>query len=130
MNYKLSINLKKIDLQKNIINFLHNTSSCNNLNLKTINVGDLIKIEYKISSEKTQIIEGIIIAKQNRNFGKSISLRRYINNIGIEHIIAINSPNIISISTIYSSKIRRSKLYFLRLISQKAKFFKKKILCN
>jgi large subunit ribosomal protein L19 len=88
-----------------------------------IRVGDIIKIEYKIpegDKERIQSYEGLVISKQNRTLGKSFTLRRTVQGIGIEQIFLLNSPKIASITKKQSSKVRRAKLYFIRSLSGKS----------
>lgn len=96
-------------------------------NFPTIQVGDLIKIAYKITEgekERTQYYEGIVIAKQNRGLGKSITIRRTVQGVGVEQIFLLNSPKIDSIIKKQSSKVRRAKLYYLRSLVGKAAILK------
>ena len=55
-----------------------------------------------------------------KNLGKSFTLRRNVQGIGIEQIFLFHSPKIASITTKQSSKVRRSKLYFIRSLSGKS----------
>nr|YP_009545194.1 ribosomal protein L19 [Synura uvella]AYO28348.1 ribosomal protein L19 [Synura uvella] len=89
----------------------------------TIKIGDIVRIGYLIpegEKERTQYYEGLIIAINNRQIGKSFIIRRTVQNIGIEQIFVLNSPKIISITKKQSSKVRRSKLYFLRELRGKS----------
>jgi large subunit ribosomal protein L19 len=93
-----------------------------------ISVGDIIQISYKIiegDKDRLQTYQGIIISKQNKNLGKSITLRRIVQGIGVEQVFFLNSPKIVSIIKKQSSKIRRSKLYFLRGLTGKKARLKK-----
>ena len=95
-----------------------------------VNVGDIIKIEYKIpegDKERIQSYEGLVIAKQNKNLGKSFTLRRTVQGIGVEQVFLAHSPKIVSISKKQSSKVRRAKLYFIRNLRGKSTRLKTKI---
>ncbi len=90
---------------------------------KNIKVGDIIKLGYIIpegSKERTQFYEGLIICKKNRSLGKSFTIRKTIEGIGVEQVFPVHSPKISSIVIKQSSKIRRAKLYFMRKLSGKA----------
>jgi large subunit ribosomal protein L19 len=115
----------KIDLIKHVESkFIKNHVVKNSTN-NDINVGDLLKIGYVIpegDKERTQYYEGLIIGKQNRGLGKTFTMRRTVQGVGVEQIFLVNSPKIISITKKQSYKIRRAKLYFLRdLIGKKTK---------
>jgi large subunit ribosomal protein L19 len=84
---------------------------------KNLMVGEIVEISYKIfegDKERLQTYEGIIIAKKNKNLGKTITLRRTIQGIGVEQIFFLNSPKIQKIKKKDKIRVRRSKLYFLR----------------
>jgi large subunit ribosomal protein L19 len=113
--------IKKNNYSKNLINIVEKKFIQNEK--KTIAIGDIIKLGYKIpegDKERIQFYEGIIISKQNRGLGKSFTLRRNVQGIGVEQIFLLNSPKIASIVKKQSSKVRRAKLYFIRKLSGKA----------
>ena len=92
-------------------------------NLPILNVGDNIKLGVKIiegNKERIQFYEGIIIAKNNSFINTSITVRKILQNVGVERIFLIHSPKLASISILRSSKTRRSKLYYLRNLTGKA----------
>jgi large subunit ribosomal protein L19 len=89
-----------------------------------IEIGDIIRIGYLIpegNKERTQYYEGLVIAKNNRGLGKSFTLRRTVQGIGVEQIFLFHSPKIVSIVKKQSYKVRRSKLYFVRDLIGKSK---------
>jgi large subunit ribosomal protein L19 len=83
-------------------------------------IGDTLKINYKIKEkdkERIQAFDGILLAIQGRGEGKSIIIQKTATDgIKVERIFPINSPWIDSIKRLRSpkTKIRRSKLYYLR----------------
>lgn len=95
-----------------------------------INIGDSIKISLLIqegNKERIQISEGVIIAKHNSNLNTTITVRKVVQNIGVERIYLIHSPRITKIEIIRQAKVRRSKLYYLRNRSGKTAKLKSKI---
>jgi large subunit ribosomal protein L19 len=91
-------------------------------------IGDIIRIGYLIpegNKERTQFYEGLIIAKKNRGFSKTFTLRRSVQGIGIEQIFLENSPKLVSILKKQSFKVRRAKLYFVRSFKNKGTKLKK-----
>ena len=95
-----------------------------------VNVGDIIRIGYKISEgekERLQFYEGLVICKQNKGLGKSFTIRRNVQGIGVEQVFLFYSPKIVSITLKQASKVRRAKLYFLRELSGKATRLKVKL---
>ena len=107
------MNLQTID------KWIKNTFS--NKTNHTVNVGDTVKIVIRLNekaknkAQKTQIIHGLVIAKKHGSeIGSTITVRRIVSGVGIEWILPLNSPDIISLEVLKSSKVRKSKLYFLR----------------
>ena len=95
-----------------------------------IEVGDIVRVEYRIpegGKERIQYYEGVIIAIQNRTLGKSFTLRRNVQGVGVEQVFLYHSPKINSIVCKQKSKVRRAKLYFLRELSGKATRLKVKL---
>ena len=98
-------------------------------NLPKIKIGDNVKIGVKIiegNKERIQFYEGTIIAKKNTSINTTIIVRKVLQGIGIERIFLIHSPKIDSIKILRSSKVRRSKLYYLRTLKGKASRLKQK----
>jgi len=98
-------------------------------NLPKITIGDNIKVGVKIiegNKERVQFYEGTIIAKNNSSINTTITVRKVLQGIGIERIFLIHSPKIDSIKVLRSSKVRRSKLYYLRSLRGKASRLKQK----
>jgi large subunit ribosomal protein L19 len=96
----------------------------------TIEIGDIIRIGYSIpegDKERIQYYEGVVIGTNNRGLGKTFMIRRSVQGIGVEQIFVLNSPKIVSITKKQSSKVRRSKLYFLRNLRGKSAKLKIKI---
>jgi large subunit ribosomal protein L19 len=115
---------KKAKTSKDLIKLIESKFLKNENDKSTeIKVGDIIKIEYKIpegDKERIQSYEGLVISKQNRSLGKSFTLRRTVQGVGIEQIFLLHSPKIASITKKQSSKVRRAKLYFIRALSGKS----------
>ena len=104
-----------------IINNLHNTLL--KKNVPSIKIGDNVKIGVKIiegNKERIQFYEGIVIAKKNCSINSTITVRKLLQGIGVERIFLIHSPKINSIEILRSSKVRKSKLYYLRNLKGKA----------
>ena len=80
-------------------------------------VGDIVDVNYKIkegNKERIQIFSGTVIARKGRGINETFTVRRIINNEGVERIFPLNSPNVMNVKAIRSGKTRRAKLYFLR----------------
>jgi large subunit ribosomal protein L19 len=89
----------------------------------SLKIGTTVKIGVKIiegNKERIQFYEGTIIAKKNSSINTSITVRKVLQNIGIERIFLIHSPKVDSITVLRSAKVRRAKLYYLRNLKGKA----------
>jgi len=92
-------------------------------NQPPIKIGDKVRIGIKIiegNKERVQYFTGIVIAKTKNFLVSHITVRKSLEDTGIERVFSINSPKIDSINVFRSSKVRRSKLYFLRNLKGKA----------
>nr|YP_009392354.1 ribosomal protein L19 [Osmundaria fimbriata]ARW60916.1 ribosomal protein L19 [Osmundaria fimbriata] len=120
--------IKNMKKYSQIIQNFENTQVKNNI--PRIEIGDTIKIKKVIqegNKERIQNSEGVVISKRNSNLNESITVRKIIQNVGVERIYALHSPHIISIEIIRKSKVRRAKLYYLRKRSGKATRLKQKL---
>ena len=110
----------KLNIQKTISN-VENSFLKNDLPI--LKIGDNVKIGVKIiegNKERVQFYEGTIIAKKNSSINTTITVRKTLQGIGIERIFLVHSPKVDSITVLRSSKVRRSKLYYLRNLRGKA----------
>ena len=99
-------------------------------NLPNFFIGDTVKLGLKIQEgEKTRIqnYEGVIISKKNIGLNKIITVRRIFQSVGIERCFLIHSPKIQSVEIIRSSKVRPSKLYYLRNLYGKSTRLKQSV---
>ncbi len=110
----------KLNIQQTIRNIEH---SFLKKNLPLLRIGDNVKIGVKIiegNKERVQFYEGTILAKKNSSINTTITVRKILQGIGVERIFLVHSPKIDSITILRSSKVRRSKLYYLRNLRGKA----------
>lgn len=87
------------------------------LNEKLLRIGDTVKIGIKIiegEKDRIQYFQGIIINKNRSVNNSTITLRKIFQNIGVERIFPLNSPQINSIEILKSSSPKRAKLFYLR----------------
>ena len=84
-----------------------------------IRPGDLVRVWQKIEEDKgkfrLQAFEGIVMShKHGREAGGTFAVRKVVGGIGVERIFPLYSPMIDEIELVRRSKVRRSKLYFIR----------------
>ena len=102
-------------------------------NLPSIEIGDSIKIGLIIqegNKERVQTTDGVVISRNNNQLNTTITVRKVLQNIGVERVYLIHSPRITQIEVTRKSKVRRAKLYYLRYKSGKATRLKQKFIIN
>ena len=85
--------------------------------LPNFRTGDTIKVHFRIKEgekERTQVFEGICLAKHRAGARSTITVRKISFTVGVERIFPINSPRIEKIEVVQRGVVRRSKLYYLR----------------
>ena len=85
--------------------------------------GDTVKVNVYVTEgnkERVQAFEGICIARSNRGFNSTFTIRKISHGEGVERVFPVYSPMLESISLIRRGKVRRSKLYYLRQRSGKS----------
>ena len=96
-----------------------------NLNEKApkINVGDTVKVFYKIKEgdkERIQGYEGVVISKKNGSVRETFTVRRISYGVGVERTFPVHSPLIDHVDVIRKGSPRRAKLYYVRERTGKA----------
>jgi large subunit ribosomal protein L19 len=92
--------------------------------------GDTVLVQVKViegDRERTQAYEGIVIAKRNRGFNSSFTVRKMSHGEGVERVFQTYSPSISEIVVKRRGNVRRAKLYFLRDLSGKAARIEEKV---
>jgi large subunit ribosomal protein L19 len=79
--------------------------------------GDLLRVSVKVvegERERTQLFEGLCIARSNAGLHSSFTVRKISYGEGVERVFPLYSPNIANIEVVRRGKVRRAKLYYLR----------------
>ena len=80
-------------------------------------VGDTVDVHHKIvegNKTRTQVFNGVVIARKGGGLNETATVRRIVNNEGVERIFMLHSPLISKVTVKRRGKTRRAKLYFLR----------------
>jgi large subunit ribosomal protein L19 len=99
------------------------------LDLPEIGTGDNVRVHTKIyegDKERIQVFEGVVIRKRGGNTRSTFTVRKVSYGVGVEKTFPAHSPLIEKIEILSKSKIRRSKLYYLRNLRGKAAKLKEK----
>lgn len=92
-----------------------NIEARKNLDLRS---GDTVRVHQKIEEKgktRIQIFEGLVLCrKHGTEAGATFTVRRSTGGYGVEKIYPLYSPMIDKIEIVKRSKVRRSKLYYIR----------------
>ena len=80
-------------------------------------VGDTVDVHTRIiegEKERIQVFSGTVIMKKGRGINETFTVRRIVNNEGVERIFPMHSPFIARIVSKRSGETRRAKLFYLR----------------
>lgn len=92
--------------------------------------GDTVVVQVKVvegNRERLQAFEGVCIARRNRGFNSSFTVRKISHGEGVERVFPLYSPAVHGITVKRRGDVRRAKLYYLRNLSGKAARIKEKV---
>jgi len=92
--------------------------------------GDTISVQIRVKEgnrERLQTFTGLVIAKRNRGFNSSFTVRKISHGEGVERVFPTYSPLIDSIKVDRRGRVRRAKLYYMRGLRGKAARIKERI---
>jgi len=80
--------------------------------------GDTVNVHVKIKEgdkERIQQFQGVVLQRKNPNTnGESFTVRKISNQVGVERIFPLLSPNIDKIEVKRFGKVRRARIFYLR----------------
>ena len=85
--------------------------------LPRMDIGDTIDVHCRIvegDKERIQVFRGVLIARKGRGINETVTVRRIVNDEGVERIFPVRSPNISKFEVVRRADSRRAKMYFLR----------------
>lgn len=92
-------------------------------NAPELRSGDTVKVHLIVkegAKERVQIFEGLVIAvKHGNDLDGTITVRKESFGIGVERVFPLHSPRVVKVERVKQSKVRRSKLYYMRELSGK-----------
>jgi large subunit ribosomal protein L19 len=95
--------------------------------------GDTIIVQVKVKEGervRLQSFEGVVIAKRNRGFNSSFTVRKISHGVGVERVFQTHSPIVDSVELKRRGDVRRAKLYYMRELSGRAARIKEKLSLN
>ena len=85
--------------------------------LPAIAVGDTVNVHGRIiegDKERIQIFQGVVIARAGRGVNSMLTVRRIVEDMGVERVFPLHSPRIAKFEIVRKADARRAKLYYLR----------------
>ena len=82
-----------------------------------MDIGDTVNVHCRIvegDKERIQIFTGVLIARAGRGITEMITVRRVVEDTGVERIFPVNSPKIAQYEVVRRGQASRAKLYYLR----------------
>ena len=80
-------------------------------------IGDTVDVHTRIiegEKERIQVFSGTVIMRKGRGINETFTVRRIVNNEGVERIFPLHSPFISKVVVRRSGESRRAKLFYLR----------------
>ncbi len=80
-------------------------------------IGDTVDVHTRIvegDKERVQVFSGTVIMRRGRGINETFTVRRIVNNEGVERIFPIHSPFIAKLIVKRGGESRRAKLFYLR----------------
>ncbi|HWL95265.1 MAG TPA: 50S ribosomal protein L19 [Phycisphaerae bacterium] len=85
--------------------------------LPKFEIGDEVEVGVRIiegTKERIQPFIGTVIARRGTGVGEMFTVRRIVNNEGVERVFPLQSPRVAHVKVQRKGKTRRAKLYYLR----------------
>lgn len=92
--------------------------------------GDTVVVQVKVKEgerSRLQSFEGVVIAKRNRGYNSSFTVRKISHGVGVERVFQSFSPTVDSVEVKRRGDVRRAKLYYMRELSGRAARIKEKL---
>ena len=86
-------------------------------NVPRFDAGDRVRVHFQViegSRKRTQVFEGIVIARQGSGSRETFTVRKQSFGVGVERMFPVHSPKIDTLEVVARGDVRRAKLYYLR----------------
>jgi large subunit ribosomal protein L19 len=86
-------------------------------NAPQFEVGDTVDVATRIvegDKERIQVFSGTVIMRKGAGINATFTVRRIVNNEGVERIIPVHSPFVASVTGKRSGERRRATLFYIR----------------
>jgi len=92
-------------------------------NVPKFHPGDTVAVHIKVlegDKERVQVFEGVVMLRSGSGINETFTVRKISDDIGVERIFPLHSPNIEKIDHLRSGSVSRARLYYLRGLKGKA----------
>ena len=107
-----------------LINLVEEEAKAAKTNIPDFAAGDTIVVHYRIkegNKERIQQFQGTVLQRRNPNTnGETFTVRKVSNEIAVERVFPLLSPNVDKIVVMRKGKVRRARLFYLRGLKGKA----------
>ena len=82
--------------------------------------GDTVRVSIRVTEgdrQRTQVFEGVVMRKRGGGPGASFTVRRVIQEVGVERTFLLHSPTVEALKVVRKGKVRRARLTYLRGLS-------------
>ncbi len=82
-----------------------------------MDIGDTVNVHCRIiegDKERIQVFSGVVIARAGRGISEMITIRRVVEETGVERVFPLHSPRVSMYEVVRRGQANRAKLYFLR----------------
>ena len=87
-------------------------------------IGDKVDVYVRVfegEKERIQIFKGIVIKMSGKGMSRSFTVRKISDGgVGVERTFPLSSPVLSKVEVLSQSKVRRSKLYYIRKLKGRA----------
>jgi large subunit ribosomal protein L19 len=80
-------------------------------------IGDTVDVHTRIiegDKERIQVFSGTVLMRKGKGINETFTVRRIVNNEGVERIFPLHSPFIAKVVVKRGGRVRRAQLYYLR----------------
>ena len=88
-----------------------------------LRAGDTVEVSVRViegDKERQQKFRGDVINVRGGGIGRSFTVRKISEGVGVERTFPLHSPSIAEIKVLKHSRVRRAKLFYLREKTGKA----------
>jgi large subunit ribosomal protein L19 len=117
-------------MSNKIIQLVENDFMQNAKSIPDFQPGDTVVVQVKVKEgerSRLQSFEGVVIAKRNRGYHSSFTVRKISHGVGVERVFQSYSPLVESVEVKRRGHVRRAKLYYMRELSGRAARIKEKL---